>query len=69
LFRKPYGEASSQSKPPREDDACISEPILFEVAKSTTHKEYDSEEILHLDKDEQSSSPSNEFEPVPAGPE
>jgi hypothetical protein len=25
-----------------------SDPILFEVAKSTTPEEYDSEEILHL---------------------
>jgi hypothetical protein len=29
-----------------------SEPILFEVAKSATPEEYDSEEILHLREDE-----------------
>ncbi|CAN6305602.1 unnamed protein product [Urochloa humidicola] len=44
-----------------------SEPILFEVAVSTL-REYESEETLHLCEDERSSSPSNEFEPLPAGP-
>jgi hypothetical protein len=42
-----------------------SEPVLFEGAKPTTSKEYDSEEILHLGEDERSSSPSIEFEPLP----
>jgi hypothetical protein len=44
----------------------LSEPILFEVAKSPA--DYDSEELLHLHEDERLSSPANEFEPLPAGP-
>ena len=41
-----------------------SEPVLLEVAKS--FEEYDSEDSLHFCEDERSSSPSNEFEPLPA---
>jgi hypothetical protein len=37
-------------------------PVLFEVAKFSTHEEHDSEEILHLCEDERSSPPSIEFE-------
>ena len=44
-----------------------SEPIPLEVAKSATFEEYDSEDSLHYCEDERSSSPSNEFEPLPAG--
>ena len=44
------------------------EPILFEMARSATFEEYDSEEILHFCEDEWSSSLSAEFEPLPAGP-
>jgi hypothetical protein len=46
-----------------------SKPVLFEVAKFATHEEHDSEEILQLCEDKRSSSPSIEFEPLPAGPE
>ena len=45
------------------------EPVLLEVAQSATFEEYDSEDSLHYCEDERSSSPSNEFEPLPAGPE
>jgi hypothetical protein len=45
------------------------ESILFEVAKSATPEQYDFEEILHLCENERSSSPSTEFEPLPAGSE
>jgi len=45
------------------------EPVFFEVAKSATSKEYDSEYSLHFCEDERSSSPSIKFEPLPAGPE
>ena len=45
------------------------EPILFEMARSATFEEYDSEEILHFCEDERSSSLSAEFEPLPAGPD
>jgi len=45
-----------------------SEPVLLEVAKSATSEGYDSEDSLHLYKDERSSSFSIEFEPLPAGP-
>ena len=45
------------------------EPILFEMARSDTFEEYDSEEILHFCEDEWSSSLSAEFEPLPAGPD
>jgi len=41
-----------------------SEPVLLEVAKS--FEEYDLEDSLHFCEDERSSSPSNEFEPLPA---
>ena len=44
-----------------------SEPVLLEVAKSATSEGYDSEDSLHLYKDERSSSSSIEFEPLPAG--
>jgi hypothetical protein len=42
------------------------EPVLFKVTESTISKEYDSEETLHRCEDERSSSPSIEFEPLPA---
>jgi hypothetical protein len=41
--------------------------VPFEAAKPATSELYDSEEILHLGEDERSSSPSIEFEPLPAG--
>jgi hypothetical protein len=41
------------------------EPVLFEVAKSTTPEKYDSEEILHLCEDERSSSAWIKFVPFP----
>jgi hypothetical protein len=41
--------------------------VLFEVAKFATHKEHNSEEILHLCEDEQSLSPSIDFASLPAG--
>jgi hypothetical protein len=44
-----------------------SEPILVEVVEFSTPQEYDSEDPLHLCEGEQSSSPSIEFEPLPAG--
>ena len=44
-----------------------SEPVLYEFTKSATSKEYDSEDTLHFCEDEQSSSSSIEFEPLPAG--
>ena len=44
-----------------------SKPVLFEVAKSATSEEYDSEGSFHFCEDERSSSPSTEFEPLPAG--
>ena len=46
-----------------------SEPIVYEMARSFTSKEYDSEELLHFCEDEQSSSTSIEFELLPVGPE
>nr|TKW21462.1 hypothetical protein SEVIR_4G199500v2 [Setaria viridis] len=45
-----------------------SEPILFEVIESAALEECDSEETLHLCEDEQSPSPSIEFEALPVGP-
>ena len=44
-----------------------SEFILFEVAKSATFEENNSEEILHFCEDELSSSLLTEFEHLPAG--
>jgi len=45
-----------------------SESILFEVAKSATSEENNSEEILHFCEDERSLSLLNEFEPLSSGP-
>jgi hypothetical protein len=45
------------------------ESALFEVAESATPEQYYSEEILHLCEDKRSSSPSIEFESLPASPE
>ena len=44
-----------------------SEPVLLEVAKSS--EVCNSEDTLHFCEDERSSSPSNEFEPLPVGPD
>ena len=44
-----------------------SEPVLLEVVKYS--EEYDSEDSFHYCEDERSSSPLNEFETLPAGPE
>ena len=44
-----------------------SEAILLEVAESS--EEYDSEDSLYFCEDGRSSSPSIEFESLPAGPE
>jgi len=46
-----------------------SEPIVYEMARSFTSKEYDSEEFLHFCEDERSSSLLTEFEAFPTGPE
>ena len=45
-----------------------SKPILFEVAKSATSEENNSEEILRFCEDERSSSLLSEFEPLSSGP-
>ena len=46
-----------------------SESILFEVAKSATSEENNSEEILRFCEDERSLSLLSEFDPLPSGPE
>ena len=46
-----------------------SEMVRFEVAKLATSKEYGSKDTLHFCEDEQLSSPSIKFEPLPTGPE
>jgi hypothetical protein len=45
-----------------------SDPILVEVVDFCTPQEYDSGDPLHLCEGERSSSPSNEFEPLPTSP-
>ena len=45
-----------------------SESILFEVPKSATSEENNSEEILHFSEDERSLSLLSEFEPLSSGP-
>ena len=45
-----------------------SESILFEVPKSATSEENNSEEILHFYEDERSLSLLSEFEPLSSGP-
>ena len=44
-----------------------SDPVLLEDVESS--EEYDLKDSLHFCEDERSSSPSIEFEPLPAGPE
>src|SRR6185437_8416789 len=45
------------------------ESILFEVAKSATSEENNSEDILRFCEDDRSLSLLSEFEPLPSGPE
>jgi hypothetical protein len=66
---KPHPEQNPLEKMMYGSPSVLSEPVLFEVAKSATSEEYNSEEILHLCEDEISSSPSIEFQPLPASPE
>jgi hypothetical protein len=45
-----------------------SEPVPYEIAKSATSEEYNSEDTLHLCEDERSSSLSVKFDHLPVGP-
>jgi hypothetical protein len=71
VFREFYGEASSQTNSLEEmrhvSLFTSSEPIDIEVVEFSTPQEYDLEDPLHLCEGERSSSPSIEFEPLPAG--
>ena len=69
LLAKPLPEHNPLEEIMHTSPFISSEPVLLKSAKSATSEEYDSEDTLHLCEDERSSSPSIEFEPLPAGPE
>ena len=68
LLAKPLPKQNSLEEMMHASPFVSSKHVLFEVAKSSTSKEYDSE-VLHHCEYKRSSSLSIDFEPLPAGPE
>ena len=65
LLAKPLPEQNPLEEMMHTSLFISSEPVLLGVLES--FEEYDSEDSLHFCEDERSSSPSAEFEPLPAG--